>query len=213
MTVARADRTSPLRVGVLISGGGTTLKNLIDKSTAEQLDIEFCLVVSSHPDARGLEYSRNAGIDTKVLPREPFASTQAYSDAMFDLCRAADIELAVMAGFLKHVFIPEDFQLRVMNIHPSLIPAFCGHGFYGQRVHEAVLAQGVKISGCTVHFVDNEYDHGPIILQRSVAVADDDTPESLAARIFGQECEAFPEAIRLYAANRLRVVGARVLVN
>jgi folate-dependent phosphoribosylglycinamide formyltransferase PurN len=99
-----------------------------------------------------------------------------------------------------------------MNIHPSLIPAFCGRGFYGHHVHEAVLAYGVKITGCTVHFADNQYDHGPIILQRAVPVWDDDTPESLAARVFEQECEAYPEAIRLYAAGRLQLEGRRVRI-
>jgi folate-dependent phosphoribosylglycinamide formyltransferase PurN len=115
-----------------------------------------------------------------------------------------------MAGFLKHVPIPPDFENRVTNIHPALIPAFCGHGFYGRRVHEAVLQYGAKISGCTVHFVDNDYDHGPIILQRTVPVRGDDTPESLAARVFEQECIAYPEAINLIAAGRLRVEGRLV---
>ena len=211
MTTAHSVRTSPLRVAVLISGGGTTLLNLIKQSTNGQLDLEFRLVVSSHPHARGLEYAREAGINAKVLEQNSFSSSQTYSDAMFNLCRTADVKLVIMAGFLKHVLVPADFQLRVINIHPSLIPAFCGPGFYGRHVHEAVLAKGVKISGCTVHFVDNEYDHGPIILQRSVPVAEDDTPTSLAEKIFAQECKAYPEAIRLYAANRLRVVGNTVV--
>ena len=117
-----------------------------------------------------------------------------------------------MGGFLQLIAIPDDFRNRVMNIHPSLIPAFCGKGFYGERVHEAVLAMGVKVSGCTVHFTDNEYDHGPIILQRTVEVRDDDTVETLFARVFEQECEAYPEAIRLFAEGRLRVEGRRVRV-
>ena len=212
MTAAHSVRTSPLRVAVLISGGGTTLLNLIEQSTNGQLDLEFRLVVSSAPHARGLEYAREAGIHTKVLEQNSFSSSQTYGDAVFNLCRTADVELVIMAGFLKHVLIPADFQLRVINIHPSLIPAFCGPGFYGRHVHEAVLAKGVKISGCTVHFVDNEYDHGPIILQRSVPVAEDDTPTSLAEKIFAQECKAYPEAIRLYAANRLQVVGNTVVI-
>jgi len=117
-----------------------------------------------------------------------------------------------MAGFLQLLTIPEDFQLRVMNIHPSLIPAFCGKGFYGHHVHEAVLEAGVKITGCTVHFADNQYDHGPIILQRAVPVLDDDTPESLAQRVFEAEKEAYPEAIRLFAQGRLVVTGRRVRI-
>src|SRR5262249_13978637 len=123
-----------------------------------------------------------------------------------------DAGLVCMAGFLQLVQIPDDFAGRVMNIHPALIPAFCGKGFHGRHVHEAVLASGVRGSGCTVHFADNEYDHGPIILQRVVPVLDDDTPEGLAARVFEEECEAYPEAIRLFAEDRLRVEGRRVRV-
>ena len=212
MTTSHSVRTSPLRVAVLISGGGTTLLNLIKQSANGQLDLEFRLVVSSHPHAPGLEYAREAGITAKVLEQDSFSSSQTYGDAVFNLCRTADVELVIMAGFLKHILVPADFQLRVINIHPSLIPAFCGPGFYGRHVHEAVLAKGVKISGCTVHFVDNEYDHGPIILQRSVPVAEDDTPTSLAEKIFAQECKAYPEAIQLYAANRLRVVENTVVI-
>jgi phosphoribosylglycinamide formyltransferase-1 len=118
-----------------------------------------------------------------------------------------------MGGFLTHVLIPADFENRVLNIHPALIPAFCGKGFYGSHVHEAVLEYGAKISGCTVHFVDNEYDHGPIILQKVVPVLDDDTPESLATRVFQAECEAYPEALRQLAKGHLKVAGRRVKID
>ncbi len=128
------------------------------------------------------------------------------------MIRQADADLVCLAGFLQLLRIPPDFENRVMNIHPALIPAFSGKGFHGLHVHRAVLEAGVKITGCTVHFADNEYDHGPIILQRAVAVADDDTPESLSARVFAQECAAYPEAIRLFAEGRLRIVGRRVLM-
>jgi phosphoribosylglycinamide formyltransferase-1 len=117
-----------------------------------------------------------------------------------------------MAGFLQLLDIPPDFEHRVMNIHPALIPAFCGKGYHGAHVHRAVLEAGVKVSGCTVHFADNQYDHGPIILQQVVPVKDDDTPESLAARVFEAECTAYPEAIRLFAEGRLEVQGRRVRV-
>ena len=117
-----------------------------------------------------------------------------------------------MGGFLKRVTIPEDFTNRVVNIHPALVPAFCGDGFYGHRVHEAVLEYGAKLSGCTVHFADNQYDHGPVIVQRAVPVLDDDTPETLAARVFEAECEAYPEALRLIAAGRVTVEGRRVRI-
>src|SRR5207245_9770922 len=117
-----------------------------------------------------------------------------------------------MAGFMQLSTIPDDFMGRVMNIHPALIPAFCGKGMYGEHVHEAVLGYGAKITGCTVHFADNQYDHGPIILQRAVPVMNDDTPQTLAARVFAQECEAYPEAIRLFAEGRLRIDGRRVRI-
>jgi phosphoribosylglycinamide formyltransferase-1 len=117
-----------------------------------------------------------------------------------------------MAGFLQLLEIPDDFLGRVMNIHPALLPAFGGKGYHGRKVHEAAIEAGVKVSGCTVHFADNEYDHGPIIIQRVVPVEDDDTPESLQARVFAAECEAYPEAVRLFAAGRLRVEGRRVRV-
>ena len=117
-----------------------------------------------------------------------------------------------MGGFLKHVLIPPDFTNRVVNIHPALIPAFSGKGFFGHHVHHAVLAYGVKVSGCTVHFVDNEYDHGPILLQRVVPVEENDTPESLAKRVFDAECEAYPEALRLLASGEVRVEDRKVFL-
>ncbi len=136
-------------------------------------------------------------LKTMVVRKSDHPDPDEYSKAMFDPCREAGVELVVMAGFLKHVLIPEDFVGRVINIHPSLLPSFGGPGMYGQRVHQAVLDRGVKISGCTVHYVDNEYDNGPIILQRSCVVKDDDTAETLAARVFEQECQALPDAIRM----------------
>lgn len=206
------DTISPLRLVVLISGGGTTLANLIQKIDAGELDAEIPLVISSNPAAGGLAIASRAGIRTEVVERRSFPSTADFSQQIFNLCRAQTPHLVVMGGWLKLVHIPDDFQGRVTNIHPALIPAFCGRGFYGHRVHEAVLEYGAKVSGCTVHFVDNQYDHGPIILQRVVEVVDGDTPDTLAARIFAAECEAYPEALRLYAAGCLRVEGRIVRV-
>lgn len=203
---------SPLKLAVLISGGGTTLRNLLAKIGAGELDARIDLVISSNPKARGLDYAREAGIKTAVLEQKKFASLDAYSQAVFDACRASQCDIVVMAGFLKFVTIPADFEFRVVNIHPGLIPAFCGLGFYGHHVHQAVLDYGSKLSGCTVHFVDNQYDHGPIILQRAVPVHDDDTAETLAARVFDAECEAFPEALRLIGAGRVSVAGRKVMV-
>ena len=202
----------PFRIAVLISGGGTTLRNFIEKIAAGQLPVEIALVVSSSPTARGLQFARDAGIPSVVIERKSFANQDDFSRAIFDHCRRARADLVVMAGFLKRVTIPADFANRVVNIHPALVPAFCGEGFYGHRVHEAVLEYGAKLSGCTVHFADNQYDHGPVIVQRAVPVLDDDTPETLAARVFEAECEAYPEALRLIAAGRVSVEGRRVRI-
>ena len=190
-----------LPIAVFLSGGGTTLRNLIAARDAGQLPVDFRLVISSNPSAGGLQIAAQAGIATRVVRKADHAGDDAYREAMFGPCRAAGVELVVMAGFLKHVLIPDDFIGRVINIHPSLIPAFCGAGMYGRHVHAAALAKGVKVSGCTVHFVDNHYDNGPIILQRTCEVRDDDSPDTLAARVFAEECQALPAAIRQVAAS------------
>ena len=201
--------TSPLPIAVLISGGGTTLRNLIFLKDRGELPVEIRLVISSNLAAKGLEFAKAANIPTLVAEKKS-KSSEDYSADIFEPCRQAGVELVVMGGFLKHVAIPPDFENRVINIHPALIPAFCGKGLYGHHVHEAVLEYGAKISGCTVHFVDNHYDHGPIILQRVVPVLDDDRPDALAARVFEAECQALPEAIRLIASGRAAVRGRRV---
>jgi formyltetrahydrofolate-dependent phosphoribosylglycinamide formyltransferase len=204
--------TQPLRLAVLLSGSGTTLQNLLDRSADGRLPARVVQVVSSRADAYGLTRAAAAGIPAATVERKACASREEFSQRIFDHCRAAAADLVCMAGFLQLVLIPDDFAGRVLNIHPALIPAFCGKGFHGRHVHEAVLAAGVKVTGCTVHFADNEYDHGPIIVQRTVPVLDDDTPEILAARVFAAECEAYPEAIALVAAGQLRIEGRRVRV-
>lgn len=201
-----------LRLAVLISGGGTTLKNLLDKIEQQQLSAQVVLVVSSKSSAGGLEFARQAKIEHQVVVRTRDMSDDDYREAIFGPCRDADVDLVVMGGFLKHVLIPNDFENRVINIHPSLIPAFCGHGFYGHHVHQAVLDYGAKVSGCTVHFVDNQYDHGPIILQRVVPVEPQDTADQLAARVFAEECCAYPEAIQAIAEGRLEHHGRIVTI-
>lgn len=199
----------PIRLGVLISGGGTTLANFAEKISNGQLSAEIPLVIADR-ECGGIAKAEAARIACELVHRPRNGDVESFSRTVFDLCRGADVDLVVASGFLSLLRIPDDFTLRVMNIHPALIPSFCGQGYYGHRVHEAVLARGAKVSGCTVHFVDNEYDHGPIILQRCVPVLDDDTPDLLAARVFSTECEAYPEAIRLYAEGRLEVEGERV---
>lgn len=199
--------TIAIRVAVLLSGSGTTLQNLLDRKAAHIVH-----VVSNRPEAFGLVRANRANLPTTVVSRKSCVSVEEFSERIFASCRTAHADLVCMAGFLQLVRIPDDFRHRVLNIHPALIPAFSGKGFYGHHVHEAALAMGVKVSGCTVHFADNEYDHGPIVLQRTCPVLDDDTPDTLAARVFEQECEAYPEAIRLFAEGRLRVEGRRVRI-
>jgi phosphoribosylglycinamide formyltransferase 1 len=203
-------RRSPLKLAVLISGGGTTLRNLLQKIDERQLDATIQMVVSSNPQAHGLSFSAAAGIENCVVERHSAADDLAYSHAVFDACRRAGCHLVVMGGFLKFVPIPPDFEWRVVNIHPALIPAFCGQGYFGHHVHQAVLEYGAKVSGCSVHFVDNQYDHGPLILQHAVPVLDDDDAATLAGRVFEAECEAYPEALRMIASGRLRADGRRV---
>jgi len=204
--------SSGLRLVVLISGGGTTLKNLLEKRAGGQLDAEILLVISSNPKAPGLKIAESAGIPTRVIARKSFGTPEAYSEAIFGACRDTNTQWVVMGGFLTHVLIPSDFENRVLNVHPALIPSFCGRGFYGHHVHEAVLEYGVKVSGCTIHFVDNQYDHGPIILQKIVPVLDDDTPETLAARVFAAECEAYPAALKLLASGKVTVTNRHVRI-
>ena len=207
-----SNTSAPFRIAVLLSGGGTTLKNLIEKIGAGQLPVDVALVVSSNPAARGLQYATDGNIPIVVIERNHFGDQDAFSHEIFEHCRQAKADLVVMAGFLKRITIPEDFADRVVNIHPGLIPAFCGQGFYGHHVHEAVLEYGAKLSGCTVHFADNQYDHGPVIVQKAVPVLDDDTPDTLAARVFEAECEAYPEALRLIATGRVMLEGRRVRI-
>jgi phosphoribosylglycinamide formyltransferase 1 len=202
----------PLKLAVLISGGGRTLKNFIDLIAEGSLPYAIPLVISSNPAARGLAHAQEAGIATALFIRRNFESDRAYGDAIFATCRDAGVDYVAMAGFMKLAPVPEDFTGRVLNIHPALIPAFCGHGMYGHRVHQAVLDYGAKVTGVTVHFVDNEYDAGPIIWQQPVPVFDDDTVETLAARVFEAEKEAYPQVLRLLAAGRIQLEGRRVRI-
>jgi phosphoribosylglycinamide formyltransferase 1 len=202
----------PIRLAVLLSAGGTTLQNLLDRIADGRLRAQILVVISNRKDAYGLVRAEKAGVPTVVIDRKECRSREQFSRRNFDRIRQSQAELVCLAGFLQLLTIPDDFAGRVMNIHPALIPSFCGKGYYGHHVHQSALAYGVKVSGCTVHFADNVYDHGPIILQRSVPVLDDDTADRLAARVFEQECEAYPEAIRLFAEGRLRIDGRRVRI-
>ena len=200
-----------VKLAVLISGGGTTLMNLQDRIDAGSLDAEVVMVLASN-DCGGVDKANKRDLPTSIVSRGQFQSVEDFSNALFDTIRQADADLVVLAGFLSLIQIPDEFSGRVMNIHPSLIPAFCGRGYYGHKVHESAIDRGVKVSGCTVHFADNVYDHGPIILQRTVDVPDAATPETLAALVFEEEKLAYPEAIQLFAEGRLNIQGRRVIV-
>jgi phosphoribosylglycinamide formyltransferase-1 len=199
-----------VRLAVLLSGSGTTLQNFLDRIASGQLPARVVVVIASRTDAGGLERARKAGIPAIAVPRKEFADVDRFNDALHVELQRHAFDLIVMAGFLSPFQLRERYAGRVMNIHPALIPAFCGKGFYGETVHRAVLDSGVKVTGCTVHFADDQYDHGPIILQGTVPVLDGDTPETLAARVHAVENELYPEAIRLWAGGRLEVSGRRV---
>jgi formyltetrahydrofolate-dependent phosphoribosylglycinamide formyltransferase len=191
-----------IRLAVLLSGSGRTLENLLEWIAAGRLPAEVVVVVSSRPDVRGVRIAERAGVPVRVLPPGGQEGDH-WSESIFAACREARADLVVMAGFLHLVKIPPDFTGRVINIHPSLLPAFGGQGFHGMHVHRAVLERGCTVSGCTVHLVDDEYDHGRVLLQEAVPVLADDSPESLAARVFAAECRTLPEAIRRIAAGLL----------
>ncbi len=200
------------RLAVLLSGGGTTLQNIFDHMDRGELDAEVCCVVSSRADAYGLVRAEKRQIPTAIVPRKGAASVETFSASIWSEIRKYDVDLVVLAGFMSLLRVPDDFINRIINVHPALIPAFCGKGMYGHHVHEAVLAYGAKVSGATVHFVDAQYDNGPIILQGTVPVLEDDTPDTLAERVQEKERELYPEAIRLFGEGRLKVIGRRVQI-
>ena len=183
----------PPRVGVLLSGSGRTLQNLIDRQRRGMLDISIRCVISDRASAYGLERARRAKLPA-LVERDPAR--------IWALLREHGVELVLLCGYLRLLPIPADYEGAVLNIHPSLLPKFGGAGFYGDRVHAAVLAAGERLSGCTVHVCDDRYDTGPVVLQRQVPVEPGDTVETLAARVFAAECEAYPEAIQRWAAAR-----------
>ncbi len=207
-----ATPSDPLRLAILLSGGGRTFENLHVEIAAGRLPARIVGVVASRADVRGCARARELGYPVEVVRRRDHDGPETYGAALGDVLARWRTKLAALAGFLHLFTIPAALRGRVMNIHPALLPAFGGRGMHGEHVHRAVLASGAKLSGCTVHFADDQYDSGPIILQRAVPVAFDDTPEQLAARVFEQECIAYPAAIRLFAEGRLEVVGRRVRV-
>ena len=197
-------------IAVLVSGGGTNLQSIIDAIEAKRLDAKIEVVLSNRADAYGLVRAKKHGVATEVLDHKNFSSRDAYDQAVVDLLRARGVELVVLAGFMRllsPVFV-RAYSNRIMNIHPALLPSFPG-----LHVQKKAVEHGARFSGCTVHFVNEECDEGPIIIQAVVPVFPDDTEETLAARILRQEHQIYPRAIQLYAEGRLRVVGRKVMVD
>ena len=204
------------KIAVLVSGGGTNLQALIDAEKRGELGAgKITLVIASKPGVYALERAANAGIEGRVLARKDYDSIAAYSKALADEMTAAGIDLVVLAGFLTIIDeqVYEAFPNKIINVHPALIPSFCGKGFYGLYVHEAALAKGVRVSGATVHIVTPECDAGPIILQKAVEVKQDDTPEILQRRIMEEaEWKILPEAVRLFCEDRITVMDDKVFI-
>ena len=202
------------KIAVLVSGGGTNLQALIDAQGRGELgNGKITLVIASKPGVYALERAANAGIEGRVLARKDYDSIAAYSKALAEEMTAAGIDLVVLAGFLTIIDeqVYNAFPNRIINVHPALIPSFCGKGFYGLYVHEAALAKGVKVSGATVHIVTPECDAGPIILQKAVEVKEGDTPEILQRRIMEEaEWKILPEAVRLFCEDRITVEDNKV---
>ncbi len=193
------------KIGVLVSGGGTNLQALIDAEKAGELSNgKISLVISSKPDVYALERAKNNNIDTLVLNRKEYENIKDYSKALADALTNAEIDLVVLAGFLTIIDeqMYERFENKIINVHPALIPSFCGKGYYGLRVHEAALEKGIKVSGATVHIVTPECDAGPIILQKAVEVLQNDTPETLQKRIMEEaEWIILPQAVEMVCSQ------------
>ncbi len=208
----RARRLRKLRIAVLASGNGTNLQAILDACARGEIPGQVVVVLSNTPSAGALARARDAGVLGVLVDHRTFASRQAFERRLVELLHVHRVDLICLAGWLRILspWVVQQFAGQIMNIHPALLPSFGGRGMYGARVHHAVLAYGVKFTGCTVHFVDETPDGGPIILQAAVPVHDDDTPASLAARVSTLEHQFYPEAIRLFAQGRLQVSGRRV---
>lgn len=205
-----------LRIAVLVSGGGTNLQALID---AEKSGIikngKIELVLSSKEGVYALERAKNANIKTEVVVRKDYSDIEAYSHKLIDVLKENNIDLIVLAGFMTIISesVSRAFENKIVNVHPALIPSFCGKGFYGLHVHEAALSKGVKLSGATVHFVTEVCDGGPIIMQKAVEVKDDDTPETLQRRIMEEaEWKILPEAVSLICQGKVKVIDGKTII-
>lgn len=203
-----------VRIGVLISGGGTNLQALIDEVERDNINGEISVVISDKKGAYGIERAKNHGIKGIIIDKKGFKNKDEFMKSIMNKLEEYNVDLVILAGFLSILsrkFI-EKYKNSIINVHPSLIPAFCGEGYYGEKVHRAVLEYGVKVSGATVHFVDEGADTGPVILQEAVLVMEDDTIETLAARVLKIEHKLLPEAVRLYCEGRITIDGRKVRI-
>jgi formyltetrahydrofolate-dependent phosphoribosylglycinamide formyltransferase len=202
----------PIRLGILISGGGRTLLNLDQSIKLGKLSAEIAAVICSRKEIKGVELAKQLGFNPQIIRVKDYPDIQCFSGKIAEILDAAKVDLVIQAGWLCLWNIPKQYEGRVMNIHPALLPSFGGQGMWGHHVHEAVLKAGCKVSGCTVHFCTNEYDKGPIIAQRGCRVMENDTPDTLAARVFELECLAYPEAIQQFAEDKLSIVDGCVKI-
>lgn len=207
---------NPIKIAVLISGHGrgSNMQAIIDACKDGRINGQVAIVIGVRNEAPAIERAQAAGVETLILNPKEFPSVDDYDTALFDALTSRGIDLICLAGYMRILgdSIVKKYRNRIMNTHPALIPMFCGKGMYGIHVMNAAIERGVKVSGCTVHFVDEEYDHGPIILQKVVPVLDDDTPESLWARILPEEHKTYVKAVQLFADGRLEVVNRRVII-
>ena len=203
--------TAKLRIAVLLSGNGTSLENLFEHIDAG-LPAEVVCVISSKKGAFGLQRAEKRNVPAIAVPRREYPDVGSFNDTLHEELGRFDFDLVCLLGFLSPFELRDRYAGRTLNVHPALIPAFSGKGFYGHHVHEAVLEAGVKITGATVHFASDEYDEGPILLQAAVAVENDDTPDSLASRVQALERKLLPEAIRLIASGRVRIEAGRTKI-
>ena len=204
--------SAPLSIAVLLSGNGSSLENLLEHIDSGAVDAEVAVVVSSKQEAFGLTRAQRRGIPTVAIPRKQHPDGKEFNDLLHAALEPYDVELVALLGFLSLFELRGKYDGRTINVHPALIPAFCGKGFYGHRVHEAVLDAGVKLTGATVHISDGQYDKGPILLQESVPVLEDDGVESLAARVQEAERRLVPRAVQLFAEGRVKIEGKRARI-
>jgi len=203
-----------MNIAVFASGRGSNLMAILKAIEEGKLKARVVVVISNNSSAGALEIAHSKGIDALHISRRQFSSDREYADKILSELRKRNVELVVLAGYMKKIpaEVVSEYRNRILNIHPALLPSFGGQGMYGINVHKAVIESGVKITGVTVHIVDEEYDHGPIVLQRAVEVKDDDTPETLAERVLKVEHEVYPEAIRLFVEGKVNVFGRKVII-